>query len=169
MKKVNPDMLILARELRGVSQAELANALSLNQTTISRYESGLIEVPPDHLKAIAEFLQRPVAFFYWEGRRYNASSMYHRKNRRISASEMRVIDAKVNLLRMQGVRLLTRAKVTSAYSFYRLDAGRHGGPEGCARELRRLWQLPSGPITNMVRSIESAGGMVFRCPFGITK
>lgn len=166
MTKVNPAMLVLARELSGLSQADLAERLSVNQTTVSRYESGLFDVPPDHLKTISEILQRPLSFFFWQERLYCASSMYHRKNRKISASEMKAIDAKVNLLRIQGARLLMRAKVTSAYSFHRLDVAKCGGPEGCAKELRRLWQLPPHPVQSVVRLIESAGGMVFRCPFG---
>ena len=81
-------------------------------------------------------------------------------------SELRIIHAKVNLIRLQAAKLLREAKVTSNYSFHRLDPQKHGGPEGCAQKLRQLWQLPPGPIRSVVRSIESAGGMVFRCPFG---
>jgi Zn-dependent peptidase ImmA (M78 family) len=80
-----------------------------------------------------------------------------------------VIRARVNLLRMQAVRLLRRAKVRSNYTFHRLDAARYGGPEGCARELRRLWQMPTGPVRNVVHAIESAGGVVFRCALGTDK
>jgi Zn-dependent peptidase ImmA (M78 family)/transcriptional regulator with XRE-family HTH domain len=167
--KINPDMIILARDLCGMSQAALAKALSLSQTTVSRYEAGLIEAPVDHLRAIAVVLQRPVSFFYWQEKLYGASCMYHRKNRKLSAADMQVIDAKVNLLRMQGARLLGRAKVTSSYSFHRLDALARGGPHACAKELRRVWQLPPGPVRNVVGAIENAGGMVFRCPFGSIK
>src|SRR5262245_14178753 len=136
--QINPEMIVLARDLLGARQHELADALSRNQATVSRYESGQIAVPPEHLKAIAEILHRPVSFFYCDERLYRASCMYHRKNRRISASEMRAIDAKVNLLRMQAARLLTHAKVTSNYSFHRLDAARHSEPEVCAQELPRI-------------------------------
>jgi Zn-dependent peptidase ImmA (M78 family)/transcriptional regulator with XRE-family HTH domain len=167
--KVNPEMIVLARELRGVTQTALAEALSINQATISRYEHGSIEVPPDHLKAVAHFLERPISFFFWTERLYGASCVYHRKNRKISAAQMKMIDAKVNLLRMQASRLLQQARVTAHYSFHRLDPEKHGGPAGCAKELRRLWQLPSGPVRNVVRTIEAAGGMVFRCPFGMAR
>lgn len=169
MNKVNPEMIVLARELLGVTQVELAEAISLTQSTVSKYESDLIEVPTEHLRAIAKFLDRPESFFFWQERLYSASCLYHRRNRRISVSELRVIHAKVNLLRIQGSRLLRNAKVKSNYTFHRLDPGKHGTPEGCARELRRLWQLPTGPIRHVSRSIESAGGMVFRCPFGMTR
>jgi Zn-dependent peptidase ImmA (M78 family)/transcriptional regulator with XRE-family HTH domain len=169
MNKVNPEMIVLARDLLGVSQLQLAKAIHVNQATISRYEAGTTEVPDAHINAIAAFLQRPPSFFRWEEKLYSASCLYHRKNRRLSRSELRVIHAKVNLLRIQAFRLLKQAKIRSSYSFHRLDAGKHGGAEGCAKKLRQLWQLPHGPVRHLVRSIEAAGGMVFRCPFGITR
>jgi Zn-dependent peptidase ImmA (M78 family)/transcriptional regulator with XRE-family HTH domain len=169
MDQVNPEMIVLARELRGVTQVELAEAVSLTQATISRYESGQIEVPNGHLRAIAKFLERPESFFRWQERLYGASCLYHRRNRRLSVAELRMIHAKVNLLRIQASRLLRQARVRSNYTFHRLDPSKYGGPEGCARRLRQLWQLPHGPVRNVVRTIESAGGMVFRCPFGMTR
>jgi Zn-dependent peptidase ImmA (M78 family)/transcriptional regulator with XRE-family HTH domain len=169
MNDINPEMLVLGRDLLGVSQAQLATAISVNQATISRYEAGIVDMPEDHLAAIAAFLKRPVSFFKWQERLYGSSCLYHRRNRRLSVAELRVIHAKVNLLRMQAFRLLKNAKVRSAYSFHRLDQGKHGGPEGCAKALRQLWQLPTGPVRHVVRAVEAAGGMVFRCPFGITR
>jgi len=169
MNRVNPEMIVLARDLLGMTQADLAKGVALNQGTISRYESGDVEVPDNHLRVIAEFLGRPESFFRWPDQRYDASCMYHRKNRRLSVAEITVIHAKVNLLRIQASRLLKQAKVTSNYSFYRLDQSKLGGPEECAQRLRQLWQLPIGPIRNVVKSIERAGGMVFRCPFGETR
>lgn len=167
--RVNPEMIMLARDVKGLSQGDLAVGASLNQSTISRYEAGVIDVPADHLERIAAFLERPVSFFYWSEQLYDSSCMYHRKNRRLSVAELRVIHAKVNLLRIQSFKLLQSANIKSRYSFYRLDQSKYGGPEGCARELRRLWQLPPGPVKNVTRAIESAGGIVFRCPFGLTR
>ncbi|WP_020467845.1 XRE family transcriptional regulator [Zavarzinella formosa] len=169
MNKINPEMIVLGRELCGLTQAELATGVSLNQATISRYESGAVEVPDEHIRTIAEFLGRPESFFRWPDQLYGASCMYHRKNRRLSVAELTVIHAKVNLLRIQASRLLKQAKVTSKYSFYRMDQAKLGSPEECARRQRQLWQMPSGPARNVVSSIERAGGMVFRCPFGETR
>ncbi len=169
MNKVNPEMIVLGRELLGLTQAELADGVSLNQATISRYESGTVDVPEEHLRIIASFLDRPDSFFRWSEQLYGASCMYHRKNRRLSAAQIAVIHAKVNLLRIQASRLLRQAKITSRYSFHRLDQHKLGGPEECAQRLRQLWQMPNGPVRSVVKSIERAGGMVFRCPFGETR
>ena len=165
MKRVNKEMLILARNLRGLSQADLAAGSGFNQATISRYENGA-DVPEEHLSALARALDRPASFFFWDESLYDASCMYHRRNRNISVGELNMIHAKVNMLRIVAFRLLRVAQIKSTYSFFRLDAAKLGGPEACARELRRLWQLPLGPVRSVVRGVENAGGMVFRCPFG---
>jgi Zn-dependent peptidase ImmA (M78 family)/transcriptional regulator with XRE-family HTH domain len=165
--KVNPEMLILAREARGLIQSALAELLETTQATVSRYESGLVEAPCDYLGILAKALRRPVSFFYWQDRLYSSSCLYHRRRSRITLRDLKMIHAHVNLLRMQTVRLLRFADIQSDYCFHRLDAAKCGGPEDCARQLRQLWQLPTGPIRNLVRTIESAGGVVLRCPFGV--
>jgi Zn-dependent peptidase ImmA (M78 family)/DNA-binding XRE family transcriptional regulator len=169
MDKANHEMIVLARDLCGVTQVELAESLGLTQATVSRYESGLIDVPKEHLSAISKILGRPESFFFWQDRLYGDSSLFHRKGRNLSASVLRMIHAKVNLHRIQASRMLKHARIKSSYAFHRLDQKTHGGPEGCARELRRLWQFPAGPVRNVVRAIEGAGGMVFRCPFGAAR
>ena len=80
-----------------------------------------------------------------------------------------MIHARVNFLRMQAARLLRYAKVRSAYSFHRLTTADYGGPKKCGQALRQLWQLPTGPIRNVVNSIEAAGGVVYYCPLGTDK
>lgn len=169
MNKVNPEMIVLARDLCGMTQADLADALKVTQATVSMHESGLIDVPNERVAEMALLLHRPESFFYWQDRLYGDSCLYHRKNRNLSAYVLRVIHAKVNFHRIQAARLLKQARIKSTYSFHRLDPNKHRGPEGCAREMRRIWQLPAGPIRNVVRMIEGAGGMVFRCPFGAAR
>jgi Zn-dependent peptidase ImmA (M78 family)/transcriptional regulator with XRE-family HTH domain len=163
--RVNPEMLILAREARGLTQAALAELLSLTQATVSRYEAGLVDVPVEHLAAFGRVLGRPKSFFYWRDRLYGSSCLYHRKRSKIAVRDLKAIHAHVNILRMQTERLLRYADVHSRYAFHRLDASRYGGPEGCARKLRELWQLPTGPIRSVAGCIESAGGIIFRCSF----
>lgn len=44
-----------------------------------------------------------------------------------------------------------------------------GGAREVARRLRKLWQMPTGPVKSITDSIEGAGGIVFRCAFGTAR
>lgn len=167
MSRFNPDMMILARERRGLSQSALAEAAGVTQATISRYEAGLVTPLAEHLERIAEILERLEAFFFLEERMYGASSMFHRKRSGLSVKMERRIHAQVNEHRIHAAVLLREAEIESKFSFHRLAMG-EGGPEKVAQTLRQLWQLPNGPVRSVVGSIERAGGVVFRCPFGTT-
>ena len=41
MKSINPEMIVLAREIRGISQSELADLIQLTQGMLSKIEKGL--------------------------------------------------------------------------------------------------------------------------------
>lgn len=158
-------MITLAREVRGITQSALAKELGIAQGTLSRYERGWSEIPDDHFKALVDVLRRPPSFFLWSERRYSASCVHHRRQQCVSQKDLRIIQAQIDLVRMQSTRLLKYTEVESDYSFHRLDLHKLKSPEEAARRLRALWQLPMGPISSVVDSIESAGGVVFRCPF----
>jgi len=159
-------MISLGREARGLNQADLAQALGVTQATISRYESGWVDVPQEQLRTLAIILRRPESFFSWDAKIYGASCLHHRRRQKISVRELKQIHAQVNILRIQAERLLRHTDVSSDYSFHRLDMIKLGGPEEVARRMRKLWQLPTGPMRSVIGAIESAGGIVFRCAFG---
>jgi Zn-dependent peptidase ImmA (M78 family) len=83
----------------------------------------------------------------------------------MSVEMLKKIHAKINELRLEAASLLEWADVETENQFFRLNREEFGGPEGAARELRRLWQMPSGPVGNLTNMIEGAGGVVFRCDF----
>jgi len=163
--RANPEMLILARELAGETQSSMATKLSFSQGTLSRYESGLLSVPDEHLNEIATTLDRPLSFFHRDAKLYGSSGFFHRKQSRLTQKELRRIHAHANEMRIRADLLLREAEVETDARFYRLPREKYGTPEAAARELRRVWQLPGGPVRSVVGSIESAGGIVFLCDF----
>lgn len=126
----------------------------------------MLAVPDSFIELVADALQRPVSYFYRKGRRYEASGNYHRKRARMSLQMLKRIHAMINELRFETAALLDHADVETDNVFHRLNREDFGGADGAARELRRLWQIPSGPISNVVNYIEGAGGVVFDCDFG---
>jgi len=63
-ERVNPNMVILGRKYRGMTQNELASRLVITQKSISRIEMGLTDVGTGLLKKMAEVLRFPERFFF---------------------------------------------------------------------------------------------------------
>ena len=65
--KLNPKMLTVARESRGLNQAELAEKVNLSPSNISRMEQDFIEITSPNFSSIVSVLNYPEEFFYQEG------------------------------------------------------------------------------------------------------
>jgi hypothetical protein len=84
--------------------------------------------------------------------------------------ELKIIQAKVNIVRMQMAKLIRGVEIKSESVFPRMDVEEYdGGPEEIAALVRKAWGLQPGPIPHMVNAIEDVGGVVFRWPFGNRK
>src|ERR1700733_7023672 len=79
--KVNKELITLARESRGKSQSDLAELIGVRQGTISKYESGMIDVSDEDLEKLSSVLEYPKDFFFLpdtaEG--FGTACLYHRK------------------------------------------------------------------------------------------
>jgi len=53
-------------EILAWSQRELAAALDIEQSSLSRWERGVAQPRPHHLRALALLFERPVSWFYEE-------------------------------------------------------------------------------------------------------
>lgn len=168
---LNPEMLVLARESRGLSQTELHRITSIPQAAISKYESGVAAVPDDRLEVIAEALGYPKHFFFRPGPVYGfgSSCFYHRKQQTLPVRKLREIQALMNVRRLAVEPLLRGIHIETEIYFDRLDIDEYDSPKEIARLVRRNWRLPLGPVQNLVGTIESAGGIVVRGSFGTRK
>jgi Zn-dependent peptidase ImmA (M78 family)/DNA-binding XRE family transcriptional regulator len=168
----NPEMLILARESRGLTQSELAEKSGVSQGNLSKYESGIRTIPTAHVEKFADVLDYPIEFFYLAEQRYGfgSSCTYHRKRQTMPVYELRTLLAKINIFRIEVARLLNGVEIEGENRFERLDLDDFDGDvERIAQYIRRKWELPFGPIQSVSGAIENAGGIVFRCQFGTSK
>jgi Zn-dependent peptidase ImmA (M78 family)/transcriptional regulator with XRE-family HTH domain len=165
---VNPEMLTLARESRGMSQAELAQAIGSSQGKISKYESGMLTVTDSDLDTIAGILEYTKEFFYQSDKVYGlgCSFIFNRKRKKVPVSTQKKLQADVNILRMRIDRLLRDFDIEHENTFKPLDVDEYDGrPERVAATVRSQWNVPQGPIGNVTALIESAGGIVVKMPF----
>lgn len=70
----NRHLLILAREVRGITQQQLADASGVDQGAISRYENGEKHLTGEVVKVFSEALRFPIAFFC---REYEPQPAFH--------------------------------------------------------------------------------------------
>jgi Zn-dependent peptidase ImmA (M78 family)/transcriptional regulator with XRE-family HTH domain len=163
----NPSMLVLARESRGLTQTELAQLATVSQAMLSKVEAGAKLPGEDLLSRLAEHLQYPVEFFSQGDTVFGPglSEFFHRKRQDVGVKLLAKVHAQVNVIRMHLARLL-RAVDGPEVRIRPIDLDDFGGkPQNVARALRSTWQLADGPIPNVIRVIEDAGGVVVRVPF----
>ena len=160
---VNPELIQLARQSRGLTQTKLASEIRVSQSLIAKYEAGVRDVPPDHLARLAEALDYPVRFFRRPmGRAGSGSEIFHRKRARVPASVLgrNYADAAIRRMEIDALReALDGVFKLTPFPFYPIEEFDYD-PEKIARTVRAAWQLPEGPVFNVTRTVEENGGIV---------
>jgi Zn-dependent peptidase ImmA (M78 family)/transcriptional regulator with XRE-family HTH domain len=170
--RVNSQALIIARESRGKSQAEMAEATGVSQGHISKAENDVYNLDPKQVEKIASYLQYPTSFFYESGylREGVSNCLYHRKRKTLPAKVLNRVNAMMLVRNVNVHRILHGVEISAPRQFHTLDLEDFGGSAAkAARALRNAWRLPDGPVVNMVDLVESAGGVVVLAPFGHRK
>lgn len=168
----NREMLTLARESRGLSQTDAAQGMGLSQSELSKLEGGFREPSEDQVRRFAHFFRYEEDFFYISDpvRNFGTSCVYHRKRSATPQSVLRRLLAMVNVASIQIRRLLLSVDLEAENRFQPFDLDDFSGDaERIAGAVRSLWSIPPGPVQNLVKEIEEAGGIVIRCDFGTTK
>jgi Zn-dependent peptidase ImmA (M78 family) len=167
-KIFNPEMLIIAREARGFTQTELGSHLQIAPETISRIESGFRQPTQMQVSGFATSLEFVEEFFYLDEqiRHFGSGCIYHRKRKKASQGTLKKLLGLINIRRIQLKKLLQFAEFETPNQFVRLDIDEQGEPADIARMVRTIWKIPPGPIQNLTRTLEDAGGIVLRCDFG---
>lgn len=154
-------MLTLARESRGRTQRELAEALGISQGQLSKIEAGVLMPSTAVLRKCATVLSYPELFFVQGDAVYGpgTSEFFHRKRRAVSSRVLGKIHAAINIRRMNVARLLRSADLPEPRIFH-MDLDEFDSVGEIARAVRATWHLPRGPVKDLTRAIEDAGGLV---------
>lgn len=171
LKEVNPEMITLARQSRGLSQKELAEKLSITPALLSKMESGIRDSTVKNLEKIAGFLDYPLDFFFNNGSIYGLgiSEMYHRRRQDISNKTLDRIHAQVNIVTMSLNKMLHGVEIGDK-EFRTLDVDEFdGNASEIACVVRAMWNVPPGPIRNLTKIIEYARGIVIPFDFGTNR
>lgn len=167
----NHELLLLARQYRGKSQAEVAEEAGLDQGHYSRIERGILNAPPspETVGTIAAALDFPVSFFLQgdelSGLPLSVHEAAWRKKASVGAKELKRLHAELNLRIMHLRRLLQAIDFEGELPLPHLDAEDMGGADKVAAYMRRTWMVPDGPIKNLTGLCERAGILVIHCDF----
>jgi Zn-dependent peptidase ImmA (M78 family) len=165
-------MLVLARESRGITQADVAQVMTrlldgagtVSQGYVSKAEAGRLSVSDDRLRLFAAALGYPASLLTLdeEMRGAGVGLIYHRKRASLSATVLRHIHALLNLTRIQACALTEAAQHSLVDRFIRFEVDDFDTAEDAAQALRTEWGLLRGPVKSVIRAIEAAGGLVVR-------
>ena len=165
----NYEMLQLARELRGLTQKELAQAADISQGYLSKLERGEKDISDDDLHTLAKVLALPESFFFRQARRtgLGISTVFYRRKASTSARQLKRLQAEVDNRRIQITELLRAVEIKTPNNIQTMYVDDFDGSvRDIANFVRAQWSLPIGPIGNLVEAIERAGGIVFKFSFG---
>jgi Zn-dependent peptidase ImmA (M78 family) len=168
-KIANPDMLLLARESRGLSQKELAARLQVSQAAISKAEKLSGKVSDKLLAAIADELRYPAAFFFQTGGRYEPLTILHRKQASLPQSIRHRVEANANVTLLHIHHLLDSVELPECGVPSHSAEDFTDGIEGVARAVRTTLRLPGGPIASMSGVLEKMGVILVARDFGSEK
>lgn len=160
--------LKVARELRGLSQVQLAREVGgVKAASLSQFETGHARPSASTLSRLAVALQVPVEFFAAQTRRpSDQETGFFRSLRSTAPRDRARARALVELTRELTLQL------ESVVALPELDLPRPDTPvgedatrehvESVAADVRTRWALPPGPIENVVRTIERHGVVTTR-------
>jgi transcriptional regulator with XRE-family HTH domain len=105
---INPAMVTLAREARGLTQTDLSRLIRISQALLSKFEAGLSEPDSVILTRLAESLDYPEQFFSQTDPVFGPglSEFFHRRRQDVSVKLLSRIHAQINIIRMHVARML---------------------------------------------------------------
>lgn len=169
----NCNMLVLAREARGLTQGELSSKASIAQGTLSKYETGLLEPSDIPIEKLVTALGFPRSFFFQDDRPFGFPPYHYRKRKKLSAKALGRIVSEMNIRRLHIKKMSLSFNYRTNGFIPEIDPDDYHGratrrltPEDAARSLREAWMLPRGPVANMVELLESNGAVIVPCNFG---
>jgi Zn-dependent peptidase ImmA (M78 family) len=150
----NPQMLILARESRRMTQKALAEASGTAQSAVSKAEAGLVAPLAGSVAAWARALRYRVEMFSKTHDAPPPPRTMFRKRASLSQGDIKAIKASIAIQCMH-VEWLARSIELPEPDVPLMTIGRDvGSATEAARYVRQSWRLAPGPIPNIVEPLE---------------
>lgn len=163
-EKVNPQMVTIARESRGLTHLELADKLNVSKATAWRLEHDVYGISQDIINNLSKELRFPDSFFFQKGEVLPLGLSY-RKRDVVAAKLLSQIEANINIYRLNIETLLT-AIAWEDLKLPVLDVNKYGSPQECAIQLRKTWKVEKGVINSLSELLETKRILLINFDFG---
>jgi Zn-dependent peptidase ImmA (M78 family)/transcriptional regulator with XRE-family HTH domain len=159
---MNGERVRQAREIRRLTQTELATAVGVTQSIIARIEQGLLKLSDDALQKLALTTGFPVGFFTKEApAQFPIGSLLYRKNSTLRSADKAWV-RQVGGMAYEICENLSQRVKRIAVSFPKLD---DEDVVSVSRLLRSsLGFPPEAPIRNLIYHLESSGVICLAIP-----
>ncbi|MGW2858180.1 ImmA/IrrE family metallo-endopeptidase [Streptomyces sp. NPDC001205] len=172
----DPAMLALARDSRGWTQSELAEQMShvegnrITQGYVSRAEAGRIPVRAERVLLFAAALRFTPEMLCQaaDTAGVGIGLIHHRKRASLGAPALRRIHATLALTRLQVEAVTQAAALRRPHRFRPVEVNDFDTPADAAESVREEWNVPAGPIDDLVALLEDAGALVVVRDLGTT-
>lgn len=155
------EVLEVAMRARGLTQAQLAEAVGVTQATVSRYISGNRAPNAAELEhlATAVGVTSDLLTHKFSMRAAIGVTAHMRRQKSTRVSLWKRAEAKLNMHRMHIAMLTARAPLQATRHVPSYDYA-FTSPAEAAQHTRTLWQMPLGPVRSITTILESAGVVV---------
>lgn len=158
----SPGRLREMREVRGLSQVQLAEMLSLTNAAVSAYETGRSRPSQAVLEVTATVLNAPIDFFLRPEREERPGVAFYRslssatKKARTRAEHrlqwlIDIVSYMTSLVELPAVNLPDFALPADPLQLSGNDV------EALASQTRHYWGMGDGPVANVIRLLENQG------------
>lgn len=167
----NGRLLMLARDFRQVTQAQLIQMMdrSITQGTLSKIEHGLLTPDEKQVDAFTKALRLRENYFYQQFPLFDFSHSFYRSQKSVPVSLQKTIQAKAHIYRMHIRKLLESVDLEPELE----PINRFDPEEKCPKEIaaivRRIWDIPEGPVHYPTSIIERSGIIIIPMDFGTMK
>jgi len=160
----NPRMLIIARESRRMTQKALAEASQTTQASVSRAEAGVHQPTPESVDAWAKALRYPGVFFARQTEAPPLPMPFWRKQKKLGKIPQKELEGNL-AIRCLNIQALARSVELPEHDVPEIDLDNAKmSASDAARYVRTRWQVPVGPIADLVGLLEHNGILVMMLP-----
>lgn len=163
-RKLNVEILKLARESRLLTQGELASLIGIEQGTLSKIEKYILPADDNTITNIAKVLEFPIDLFYLDKKVIPVEGHYRRKLS-IPVKKMKQYIAQMTFAEWNFISMLDEIELPQT-KLPKWDVFKDGSPALCAKFLRDYWKIPKGRISNLTKFIEDNGVVIISLDLG---